>query len=209
MFTFQTFDQCNCCVQTTLNVLSRANTPDLETATLNVAPERRSRVYRVSLLFPAARVCRYMASCLWRGLSRSSEPTHMHLWYTYVRKHIYKWGASLNRMNRMPFNEISTDPPRCRTSCCRSRSCQSVPCAPPVPQYRRTRTDLPSSHCVELAAPPAELTHGLARRMARWREEEGQKNMDKVREWVLWGKVSYTVQGWYEQLKKWIVWWIA
>lgn len=65
-----------------------ANTPDLETATLNIAPERRSRVHRVSLLFPAAHAYRYMASRLWRDLSRSSEPTHMHLRYTYKITHL-------------------------------------------------------------------------------------------------------------------------
>lgn len=47
--------------------------------TIQYVPELRSTVCHVSLLSPVAHVCRDIASCLWRGLSRSSEPTHKHL----------------------------------------------------------------------------------------------------------------------------------
>lgn len=179
---------------------------------MDAVPERRSRVCRGSLLSPAAHACTDTASCLWHDLLRSSEPTHTHLSTTHTPDttsraesfqmcsiNLYKWTEALSRwpdrwdtsentVNRMQFNEISTDPPRCRISCCRSRSCLSAPCAPPAPRWRRRRADLCSSHCAAPVEPRAGLTGGLT-------EEEEMVE----RGWEADKSVFFPVQSTYEE----------
>lgn len=66
-----------------------------------------------------------------------------------------------------------TDPPRCRTSGCRSRSCPSAPGAPPAPPGRRRPPPPTSSRCAGPAAPPAEPTAGLRRRRGGFSLKKG------------------------------------
>lgn len=87
-------NECNSCVRIpqTNHSFKKAKIPLVKKQLLykrrilNVVPEQRSRACRVSLLSPAAHVCRYTASCLWHDLSRSSEPIHMHLRITHTHK---------------------------------------------------------------------------------------------------------------------------